>query len=123
PCLSVWGSRASAKRARIFRWNGGLKNHSRRFRGRTCAPGGLSGQVRSLNHTEKLQMFRRIIVAVLKLALRVYFRRIEVVGLENIPRDTAVIFVLNHPNALVDPVFLLFLAPRRVSFVAKAPLF
>jgi len=68
-------------------------------------------------------MFRRIIVAVLKLALRVYFRRIEVVGLENIPRHTAVIFVLNHPNALVDPVFLLCLAPRRVSFVAKAPLF
>ena len=68
-------------------------------------------------------MFRRIIVAVLKLALRIYFRRIEVVGLDNIPRDTAVIFVLNHPNALVDPVFLLCLAPRRVSFVAKAPLF
>jgi 1-acyl-sn-glycerol-3-phosphate acyltransferase len=34
-----------------------------------------------------------------------------------------VIFVLNHPNALVDPVFLLCLAPRRVSFLAKAPLF
>ena len=68
-------------------------------------------------------MFRRIIVAVLKLALRIYFRRIEVVGVDNIPRDTAVIFVLNHPNALVDPVFLLCLAPRRVSFVAKAPLF
>src|SRR5207237_423310 len=61
-------------------------------------------------------MFRRTIVAVLKLALRVYFRRIEVVGLDNIPRDTAVVFVLNHPNALVDPVFLLCLAPRRVSF-------
>ena len=68
-------------------------------------------------------MLRRIIVAVLRLALRVYFRRIEVVGLDNIPRDAAIIFVLNHPNALVDPVFLLCLAPRRVSFVAKAPLF
>jgi len=32
-------------------------------------------------------------------------------------------FVLNHPNALVDPVFLLCLVPRRVSFLAKAPLF
>ena len=68
-------------------------------------------------------MFRRIICAILKLALRVYFRRIELVGLANVPRDTPVIFVLNHPNALVDPVFLLCLAPRRVSFVAKAPLF
>jgi len=55
--------------------------------------------------------------------LRVYFRRIEVAGLENVPRDSPVIFVLNHPNALVDPAFLLCLAPRRVAFVAKAPLF
>src|SRR6266436_5657910 len=68
-------------------------------------------------------MIRRIIVAILKFALRVYFRRIEVVGLDNVPRDAPVIFVLNHPNALVDPVFLLCLAPRRVSFVAKATLF
>jgi glycerol-3-phosphate O-acyltransferase/dihydroxyacetone phosphate acyltransferase len=68
-------------------------------------------------------MIRRITCAILKLSLRVYFRRIEVVGLDNVPRDTPVIFVLNHPNALVDPVFLLCLAPRRVSFVAKATLF
>ena len=68
-------------------------------------------------------MIRRIICAVLRVALRVYFRRIEVTGLENVPRDSAVIFVLNHPNALVDPAFLLCLAPRRVAFLAKAPLF
>lgn len=68
-------------------------------------------------------MIRHVIVALLRLALRIYFQRIEVTGLEHVPRDTPVIFVLNHPNALVDPVFLLCLAPRRVSFLAKAPLF
>jgi len=68
-------------------------------------------------------MIRRIIRGLLRLALRVYFRRIEFTGLENVPRDSPVIFVLNHPNALVDPAFLLCLAPRRVAFVAKAPLF
>jgi len=68
-------------------------------------------------------MVRRIITSILRLTLRVYFRRIEVTGLENVPRDSPVIFVLNHPNALVDPVFLLCLAPRRVAFIAKAPLF
>jgi glycerol-3-phosphate O-acyltransferase/dihydroxyacetone phosphate acyltransferase len=68
-------------------------------------------------------MIRRLIVAVLRLALRIYFQRIEVTGLEHVPLDTPVIFVLNHPNALVDPVFLLCLAPRKVSFLAKAPLF
>lgn len=68
-------------------------------------------------------MIRRVIVALLRFALRIYFRRIEVTGLEHVPRDEPVIFVLNHPNALVDPVFLLCLAPRSVSFLAKAPLF
>jgi glycerol-3-phosphate O-acyltransferase / dihydroxyacetone phosphate acyltransferase len=66
---------------------------------------------------------RRIIVAILRFTLRIYFRRIEIAGLENVPQKGPVIFVLNHPNALVDPVFLLCLAPRRVAFVAKAPLF
>jgi|SRR6201988_446523 len=68
-------------------------------------------------------MIRRILVSILSLALRIYFERIEVTGIEKVPRTTPVIFVLNHPNALVDPVFLLCLAPRNVSFLAKAPLF
>ncbi|HEU4767186.1 MAG TPA: lysophospholipid acyltransferase family protein [Pyrinomonadaceae bacterium] len=68
-------------------------------------------------------MIRRLIVALLKVALRIYFQRIEVTGSERVPLEQPVIFVLNHPNALVDPVFLLCLAPRRVSFLAKAPLF
>jgi len=68
-------------------------------------------------------MIRRIIVALVRLALRIYFQRIEVTGIERVPLDTPVIFVLNHPNALVDPVFLLCLAPRPVSFLAKEPLF
>jgi 1-acyl-sn-glycerol-3-phosphate acyltransferase len=68
-------------------------------------------------------LVRRIICVVLGLALRVFFRRIEVAGLERIPQREPVLFVLNHPNGLVDPVFILCLAPRRVSFLAKAPLF
>ena len=31
--------------------------------------------------------------------------------------------VVNHPNGLIDPLFLLCLSPRPVSFLAKAPLF
>jgi 1-acyl-sn-glycerol-3-phosphate acyltransferase len=68
-------------------------------------------------------MIRRVIVALVRFALRIYFKHIEVTGLANVPLDRPVIFVLNHPNALVDPVFLLCLAPRPVSFLAKAPLF
>jgi 1-acyl-sn-glycerol-3-phosphate acyltransferase len=68
-------------------------------------------------------MVRKVITLVLRFALRVFFRRIEVAGLERVPREGACLFVLNHPNGLVDPAFLLCYAPRPVSFLAKSPLF
>ena len=61
--------------------------------------------------------------AIFGLVLRVFFRRIEISGADRVPAQGPVIFVLNHPNGLIDPAFLLCLAPRRVSFLAKAPLF
>ena len=66
---------------------------------------------------------RALLRALLRVMLRIFFRRIEVTGVERVPRDGPVIFVLNHPNGLIDPAFLLCLAPRRVAFLAKAPLF
>jgi 1-acyl-sn-glycerol-3-phosphate acyltransferase len=66
---------------------------------------------------------RAALVALFRLMLRIFFRRIEAVGLENIRDDRAVMFAVNHPNGLVDPLFVLCFAPRRVSFLAKAPLF
>jgi 1-acyl-sn-glycerol-3-phosphate acyltransferase len=81
------------------------------------------GQARASGGGDGEELTRRIITAVLRIALRVFFRHIEVAGEERVPLTSPVIFVLNHPNGLVDPVFLLCLAPRRVSFLAKAPLF
>ena len=66
---------------------------------------------------------RRPITAFFRFCLRVFFRRIEILGLERVPVDDSVIFAVNHPNGLVDPLFLLCFAPKPVSFLAKAPLF
>ncbi len=66
---------------------------------------------------------RVVLLAVLRFALRVFFRRIEPLGIERVPRDGPLLFVLNHPNSLIDPLFILCLSPRPVSFLAKAPLF
>jgi len=68
-------------------------------------------------------MLRTAVRQVFGVALRVFFRRVEVVGAGNVPARGPVIFVLNHPNALIDPAVLLCLAPRPVAFLAKAPLF
>jgi 1-acyl-sn-glycerol-3-phosphate acyltransferase len=66
---------------------------------------------------------RALIVALLRFTLRLFFRRVETEGLDRVPMTGPVMFVLNHPNSLVDPVFVLCLAPRPASFLAKAPLF
>lgn len=66
---------------------------------------------------------RRAIAAFLRFCMRVFYRRIEMVRMDRVPADGPVIFAVNHPNGLVDPLFLICFAPRPVSFLAKAPLF
>src|SRR5947207_11776678 len=66
---------------------------------------------------------RRAVTVLLRVLIRVFFKRIDIVDMERVPVDVPVIFAVNHPNALIDPLFLLCFAPRPVSFLAKAPLF
>jgi 1-acyl-sn-glycerol-3-phosphate acyltransferase len=66
---------------------------------------------------------RRIIHAVFSIALRLFFRRIETSNVERVPMTGALIFVLNHPNGLIDPAMVFCALPRRVSFLAKSTLF
>jgi len=66
---------------------------------------------------------RQIIHAIISIALRLFFRRIEVAGVERVPPTGAIIFVLNHPNGLVDPALVFVSLIRRVSFLAKSTLF
>lgn len=65
---------------------------------------------------------RRFITPLLRLIANIFFRRIDIVGWEKVPSGP-VIFAVNHPNGLIDPLFLLCFTPRPVSFLAKAPLF
>lgn len=66
---------------------------------------------------------RVLLLAMCRVMLRIFFRRIEVAGAEHVPEAGKVMFALNHPNGLIDPLFILCLAGRPVSFLAKAPLF
>lgn len=66
---------------------------------------------------------RQIIHAIISIALRLFFRRIEVVNVERVPHSGPLLFVLNHPNGLVDPALVFVSMPRRVSFLAKSTLY
>lgn len=58
-----------------------------------------------------------------RLLLAVFYRRIEVVGLERIPVDGPLIVAANHPNSIVDAMVLMAIVPRRLRVLAKAQLF
>jgi len=65
----------------------------------------------------------KIILAAFGIALRLFFRRIETVNADVVPRGTGVIFVMNHPNGLIDPALVFVALPRKISFLAKSTLF
>ena len=66
---------------------------------------------------------RTLLVRFFRAVVQIFYRRVEVAGLENVPPAAPVIFAVNHPNGLIDPLFILGFAARPVSFLAKAPLF
>ena len=59
----------------------------------------------------------------LRVVTRVFFRQIEIAGLENIPATGPVLFAGNHPNSLIDPILIITTCGRKVHFAAKDSLF
>src|ERR671915_275890 len=66
---------------------------------------------------------QRLVQAVISVALRLFFRRIETSRAGLVPESGALIFVINHPNGLIDPGLVFAALPRRISFLAKSTLF
>lgn len=61
-------------------------------------------------------------LALTRLLAAVFYREVEVRGIENVPATGPVVFVANHGNSLVDPLLLIARLPRRVRFLAKSTL-
>ena len=66
---------------------------------------------------------QRLIQALISVALRLFFRRIETSRAGLVPASGALVFVINHPNGLIDPGLVFSALPRRISFLAKSTLF
>ena len=68
-------------------------------------------------------MLRRLVQIIAFRLVRLFYSKIEVHGCENLPADCPVIFVLNHPNGVLDPVLLMIALDRPVTFLSKSTLF
>ena len=63
------------------------------------------------------------LLRLLRTLVSVFFREVEVTGLEHVPLDRGGVIVSWHPNGLVDPGLILTQFPRPVTFGARHGLF
>ena len=70
-----------------------------------------------------MPVIRNQIIRAARLLVRIFFRKVEVEGLEHVPTEGGGIVVSWHPNALIDPVLILACMPRPVVFGARSGLF
>ncbi len=68
-------------------------------------------------------MAYRVLAWFLRVVTRVFFRQVEVAGLEHVPATGPVLFAGNHPNSLIDPILIITTCGRKVHFAAKDSLF
>lgn len=68
-------------------------------------------------------MVYRLMYYIVNVLLRVYFRRIYIDGLSNIPKDKALMIVCNHPMGFVEPILMACLFPIDLNFLVRGDLF
>jgi 1-acyl-sn-glycerol-3-phosphate acyltransferase len=68
-------------------------------------------------------MIYYILRPIVKWTLKLYFRKIYLSGIENIPKDKAIIFASNHPSAFIEPCLLACFLPMQLHFLVRGDLF
>ena len=68
-------------------------------------------------------MFYFLFQRFLRITLRRYFKKIEIVGLDKIPKNSPIILVPNHQNAFIDPFMAGSLMPYPIYFLTRADVF
>ena len=74
-------------------------------------------------NTMRSRFFYTAMRAFVRAVLRVYFKRIEIVGATNVPSSGAVIFAANHPQSITDALVLGTHCQRPVHYLAHSGLF
>ncbi len=59
----------------------------------------------------------------MRLAIRIYFKKIEVKGWENLPQDKPILLTPNHPSGFMDPILIGAVVKRPVHFISRGESF
>ena len=63
------------------------------------------------------------VIGLLRVIVRLFFQRVTVTGLENVPAEGGGLVVAWHPNGLIDPLLIATSCPRPLAFGARDGLF
>lgn len=77
----------------------------------------------NLNNIDRWSLRYEIMRYYVKIAHTIFYKKISVTGLENIPRDKPLFFAPNHQNALMDPFAVILTTKKRPVFVARSDVF
>lgn len=59
----------------------------------------------------------------LRTGFRMFYRKVDIVGMENIPASGPVLLVSNHPNSFMDALVIGSYLPRPLNFLARGDAF
>jgi 1-acyl-sn-glycerol-3-phosphate acyltransferase len=76
-----------------------------------------------MRDVEKYSIRYSLLYKAVKFYFHLFYRKVIVIGKENIPGNVPVIYASNHQNALMDALAMLFAVNRPVVFLARADIF
>jgi bile acid:Na+ symporter, BASS family len=82
---------------------------------------GRKKKVKSKHLLKKL--WYTFVIFYIKTGLFFYTKKIKIVGKENIPKKGAVLFAVNHPNGLLDPLIVTTNTSRTTHYLVRAAIF
>lgn len=65
----------------------------------------------------------KIIKKITQFALYLYYKKVRLIGTENIPKDRPILFLPNHQNALLDPLVMAAYSKRKPHFLTRSDVF
>ncbi len=68
------------------------------------------------------EFLEKTLVPLMRILLKLFFREIQVVNIENVPENGPVIYTPNHPNSIIDGMLARAFLPRDPRALAKATL-
>jgi 1-acyl-sn-glycerol-3-phosphate acyltransferase len=73
--------------------------------------------------SESKPLLYRLIRVLVKIAMAIFFQKIELRNGENVPARGPVVFVANHPNSIMDALVMGAVTRRKVNYIGHAGLF